>query len=86
MAAVLSFLMPGLGQLIQGRVLHAVGFFLLTILGYALFIIPGLILHIFCVMDAAKYDRLQAMRDAATMAATVASSVSAATQAANKKE
>jgi len=52
-AAVLSFLIPGLGQIYKGRVLRGFFWFVLTIIGYAFFIVPGLILHVLCVFGAA---------------------------------
>lgn len=54
-AAVLSFFIPGMGQVYQGKV--GTGFLWLfgTVLGYFAFIIPGLILHIACVLNAATH-------------------------------
>jgi TM2 domain-containing membrane protein YozV len=55
LAAVLSFLFPGLGQLCQGRV--ALGLLIIpcTLIGYVPFIVPGLVLHLASVVDAALY-------------------------------
>jgi hypothetical protein len=47
-------LCPGLGQLVDGRAISGVFWFLLTVVGYFLLIVPGVILHILCIMDAAK--------------------------------
>ncbi len=52
MAALLSLLVPGLGQLYRGRVFAGLMWFVLTGLGYVAFIIPGLILHLLCVCSA----------------------------------
>ncbi|WP_299003463.1 hypothetical protein [uncultured Shewanella sp.] len=59
-AAIASFFIPGLGQLVQGRVLAALLFFVFIGAGYAMwfFIIPGIVgvlLHIWCIVDAATY-------------------------------
>ena len=62
MAAFLSFLCPGLGQLIQGRVLAGLIWFVaVCISGLLCFVAVGFvttpILWIWCVVNAAKYDR-----------------------------
>lgn len=55
-AALLSFLIPGLGQLCRGNTGKGVGFFFAALLGYMLFIVPGLIIHICVVVDAATSE------------------------------
>jgi TM2 domain-containing membrane protein YozV len=55
-AAALSFLVPGAGQLYAGSVLTAILWFLLVTAGYTL-ILPGLILHLFCIAAAAGAAR-----------------------------
>jgi len=57
LAAICSFFIPGLGQLVQGRILSAALFFLITAAGYALWwlIIPPVIVHIWSIVDAARY-------------------------------
>lgn len=57
MHALASFFVPGLGQLIQGRVLAALIAFVLTFLGYLCFIVPGLVIHLIVVIDAANFER-----------------------------
>lgn len=52
-AALCSFFVPGLGQLIQGRILAAVVFFVLASVGW--FFLLGWIFHIWAVVDAARY-------------------------------
>ena len=52
LAAVLSFFVPGLGQLYKGQILNAVVWFFLVGIGYVALILPGLILHFFCVLGA----------------------------------
>lgn len=51
-AAVLSFFWPGLGQLYKGQVLGALLWFLMVPIGYIFFIVPGLVLHLICLVDA----------------------------------
>ena len=55
-AALLSFLIPGAGQMYKGDVGTGTLWFIFTILGYILLVIPGLILHIFCIVLAATGD------------------------------
>lgn len=52
-AAALSFFLPGVGQIYSGRVPQGIGWMFATGLGYLLFLVPGLILHICCVVNAA---------------------------------
>lgn len=51
-AFVLSVLIPGLGQLYTGRFLAGAIWFILVVIGYAIFIFPGLILHVLCAVSA----------------------------------
>ena len=52
-AAGLSMLIPGAGQLYAGRMISAILWFLVVSAGYAL-ILPGLVLHLFCMASAAR--------------------------------
>jgi TM2 domain-containing membrane protein YozV len=52
-AAGLSMLIPGAGQLYAGRIVSALLWFLVVSAGYAL-ILPGLVLHLFCMASAAR--------------------------------
>ncbi len=52
-AGVFSMFVPGAGQLYSGRAVAALLWFLVVTAGYAL-ILPGLILHVFCVVSAAS--------------------------------
>ncbi|MBW8185666.1 MULTISPECIES: hypothetical protein [Shewanella] len=59
-AAIASFFFPGLGQLVQGRILAALLFCVITIVGYAMWwlIFPAIIggiAHLWCIIDAAKF-------------------------------
>ncbi|GGI82682.1 hypothetical protein [Shewanella gelidii] len=60
LAAIASLFFPGLGQLVQGRILAAILFCIVTIVGYAMWwlIFPAIIggiAHIWAVIDAAKF-------------------------------
>lgn len=52
-AALCSFFIPGLGQLIQGRLLIAVVMFVLA--GVLWFFFLGWIIHIWSIIDAARF-------------------------------
>jgi TM2 domain-containing membrane protein YozV len=56
-AAVLSFLLPGLGQVYKGQILGGLVWLVFVIGGYLLFIIPGIVLHLVCVIAAAAFRR-----------------------------
>jgi TM2 domain-containing membrane protein YozV len=53
-AAVLSFFIPGLGQIYKGQI--AEGFFclILTLIGYFFFVLPGIVIHICVIVGAAR--------------------------------
>lgn len=51
-AAVLSFLIPGLGQIYTGRIGLGFMVLLLAVAGYACFVIPGVIVHLAAISDA----------------------------------
>ncbi len=53
-AALLSFIIPGAGQLYKNQIAAGILWFIFTGLGYILLIIPGLILHLFCIINAAS--------------------------------
>jgi len=61
LAAILSFLCPGLGQVYIGKVARGIVFFFLTVLGYCLWLIPGIILHIVFIWDA--YDQANKLNE-----------------------
>lgn len=62
-AAICNFFIPGLGQLVQGRILAAIVFFVLVSVNYALaatgilFFMGafGFIFHVWSIIDAARY-------------------------------
>ena len=52
-AAVCSFFIPGLGQLVQGRVLAALGFFVAA--GVLWIVLLGWVIHLWSVISAARW-------------------------------
>jgi TM2 domain-containing membrane protein YozV len=50
--AVLSFFIPGLGQLYRGQILPFLFFLLVTPIGYTFLFLPGLALHFFSIIHA----------------------------------
>lgn len=60
LAAICSFFIPGLGQLVQGRVLAAIIFFVLCgVLYFSVILwIVGACVHLWAIIDAAKYRSL----------------------------
>ena len=52
-AALCSFFIPGLGQLLQGRLLIAVVHFVLA--GALWFVMLGWIIHLWSILDAARF-------------------------------
>jgi len=64
LAAICNIFFPGLGQLVQGRILPAIIFAIVCVGGYALWwlVIPGIIAalcHLWSIIDAAKYKSLE---------------------------
>lgn len=60
LAAICSFLIPGLGQLVQGKLLQAFLFFAAVSINYffAALIIPAIVggfIHLWSIVDAAKF-------------------------------
>ena len=54
LAALCSFFIPGLGQLLQGRLLIAIVQFLLAAALW--FILLGWVIHVWSIIDAARYN------------------------------
>ena len=59
-AAICNVFFPGLGQLVQGRILPALIFAIICVGGYALWwlVVPAIIaglLHLWSIIDAATY-------------------------------
>ena len=53
LAALCSFFVPGLGQLLQGRLLMAIIMFVLAAVLW--FVLLGWIIHLWSIIDAAKF-------------------------------
>ncbi len=53
-AGLLSFIIPGAGQMYKGKVLRGLLWLFFTTLGYFLLILPGLVLHVICIATAAS--------------------------------
>jgi hypothetical protein len=53
-AALLSFFWPGAGHIYCGEVGAGLGWMMATFVGYVAFIIPGIILHICCIVAASN--------------------------------
>jgi len=51
-AAVLSVLIPGLGQVYCGRLFAGAMWFLAAAAGYSLILVPGFLIHALCVWSA----------------------------------
>lgn len=56
-AALCSVFVPGLGQLIQGRLFSAIFYFVVIGALYAtwVFYIVGILFHLFCILSAATF-------------------------------
>lgn len=59
LAALISLIIPGAGQIFNGHILSGFCWLVLTPLGYLMLFIPGLILHILCVFSAASQYKKQ---------------------------
>ncbi|WP_076417318.1 hypothetical protein [Colwellia sp. UCD-KL20] len=60
LAAICNIFIPGLGQLVQGRILAAILFFVFTTAAWATAIILigwilGPVMHLWAIIDAARY-------------------------------
>lgn len=53
LAALCSFFVPGLGQLIQGRVLPAIVYFFLSLVLWLVFL--GWVIHLIATVEAATF-------------------------------
>ncbi len=51
-AAVLSFFFPGVGQIYRGKIFRGLLWMAAVAVGYWLLIVPGLILHLLCIIAA----------------------------------
>jgi len=53
-AAVLSLIIPGAGQMYKGQVINGLVWLVFVVIGYAMFIVPGVFLHFCCIVGAAS--------------------------------
>lgn len=51
-AALLSLIIPGAGQIYKGNVGTGLAWLFFVVIGYCLLVVPGLILHIICIVTA----------------------------------
>jgi TM2 domain-containing membrane protein YozV len=58
-AAVLSFVLPGTGQIYKGQILAGLFWLISVAVGYIAFVFPGVILHIACVFNAYSHDPIK---------------------------
>lgn len=58
LAALLSFVISGLGQVYNGHTLKGVALFLGTLVGIIIFVIPGLLIWIIGIFDAYRSARM----------------------------
>lgn len=54
-AAIWSMMLPGLGQMMKGRVMPGILWAIIVASGYFSFMWPGIIAHAFCIIDAGFY-------------------------------
>ena len=64
-AAVLSFFIPGAGQIYKGEIMEGIFWFVFIVVGYV-FILPGLALHILCVVNAHGKTRAEQIANIGT--------------------
>jgi hypothetical protein len=55
-AALLSLVIPGAGQMYKGQVGSGLVWFFCIVTGYFLLVVPGFVLHIICIFTAASGD------------------------------
>lgn len=51
-AALLSFFIPGAGQIYKGDIARGIVILIVTIIGYMIFVVPGIAIHIWAVYTA----------------------------------
>ena len=52
-AALLSFFFPGAGQIYRGKIGAGILWLIAVLIGYMALVIPGIILHLICIYNAA---------------------------------
>jgi len=58
-AIVLSFFVPGTGQMYKGQIFNGLFWLFTVTIGYFFFFVPGLILHLFCLIGASIGDPMK---------------------------
>lgn len=58
-AALLSFFIPGLGQLYKGSIATGLIWLFVVPIGYVLLVVPGIVLHIICICTASSGNPYQ---------------------------
>lgn len=53
-AAIISLIIPGLGHMCKGETRKGLNLMVGTFLGYMFFVIPGIVMHIYTIIDASK--------------------------------
>ncbi len=56
-AALLSLVLPGAGQIAKGQVMNGLAWLCFVVLGYMMLIVPGLILHFCCIIGASSKSK-----------------------------
>jgi len=59
LAGVLSFLLPGLGQIYAGSIWRGIAWFVAVSIGYFVFVIPGIIFWVVNIWDAVEVAKKQ---------------------------
>jgi hypothetical protein len=52
-----AFIFPGLGHLLAGKPFQAMFWFVLIVVGYLCFVVPGVLLHLVSIIDAVRAER-----------------------------
>ena len=55
LAAIWSMMLPGLGQMMKDRIMPGIIWAFLVAGGSFAYVVPGIILHALCILDAAFY-------------------------------
>jgi hypothetical protein len=58
MAGVLNLFCPGLGHLVTGRPFSGLAWFIAVPIGYLCLVVPGIILHICCIVQGVHISRV----------------------------
>lgn len=56
LAAIWSMMLPGLGQMMKGRIMPGIFWAILVSSGYYAYFWPGITMHALCILDAGFYQ------------------------------